>query len=234
MSAESPVGGPRAHQHTYDDDFDVVLVGLIDRDRAGDTTALTRLVELVRPHVVRYARNRLGVGSTAQSSAEDVAQEVCLALLGALPGYRRETRPVMAFVHGIAAHKIADVHRARGRDRSDPVWEISDSVDTAPGPEQVALQNELGDTARKLIAVLPLAQQEILRLRLMVGLSAEETAARMGSTAGAIRVAQHRALAALRRSLRDGRAARLGLEPVRQRRGSGRAEAGGRTSQSAR
>jgi RNA polymerase sigma-70 factor (ECF subfamily) len=48
---------------------------------------------------------------------------------------------------------------------------------------------------------LPDRQREILVLRVAVGLSAEETAAAVGSTPGAVRVAQHRALARLREML---------------------------------
>lgn len=49
-----------------------------------------------------------------------------------------------------------------------------------------------------LLQVLPEKQREILILRVVVGLSAEETAEAVGSTAGAVRVAQHRALAKLK------------------------------------
>ena len=45
---------------------------------------------------------------------------------------------------------------------------------------------------------LPDHQRELLTLRVAVGLSAEETATSLGMTAGAVRVAQHRALARLR------------------------------------
>jgi RNA polymerase sigma-70 factor (ECF subfamily) len=45
---------------------------------------------------------------------------------------------------------------------------------------------------------LPAKQREILILRVVVGLSAEETAAAVGSTTGAVRVAQHRALSRLK------------------------------------
>ena len=48
---------------------------------------------------------------------------------------------------------------------------------------------------------LPEKQREILVLRVVVGLSAEETAEAVGSTPGAVRVAQHRALARLRKSM---------------------------------
>jgi RNA polymerase sigma-70 factor (ECF subfamily) len=52
-----------------------------------------------------------------------------------------------------------------------------------------------------LLRVLPAKQREILVLRVVVGLSAEETADAVGSTPGAVRVAQHRALSRLRKTL---------------------------------
>src|SRR4051812_9990936 len=49
----------------------------------------------------------------------------------------------------------------------------------------------------------PGKQREILVLRVVVGLAAEETALAVGSTPGAVRVAQHRAVAKLRGVLDD-------------------------------
>lgn len=50
----------------------------------------------------------------------------------------------------------------------------------------------------KLLALVPDEQREILRLRIVLGLSTEETAETMGSTPGAVRIGQHRALNRLR------------------------------------
>jgi RNA polymerase sigma-70 factor (ECF subfamily) len=50
----------------------------------------------------------------------------------------------------------------------------------------------------RLLATLPEKQREIIILRVVVGMSAEETAEAVGSTPGAVRVAQHRALAKLK------------------------------------
>jgi RNA polymerase sigma-70 factor (ECF subfamily) len=52
--------------------------------------------------------------------------------------------------------------------------------------------------AMELMQRLPAQQREILILRVAVGLSADETAAALGMSAGAVRVAQHRALGKLR------------------------------------
>jgi RNA polymerase sigma-70 factor (ECF subfamily) len=66
------------------------------------------------------------------------------------------------------------------------------------GPEQMALDSEASARMNKLLSVLPEKQREILILRIVVGMSAEETAEAVGSTPGAVRVAQHRALAKLK------------------------------------
>ncbi len=151
--------------------------------------------------MVRYCRARVGRQERSFASAEDVAQEVCIAVLTALPRYRDEGRPFLAFVYGIAAHKVADVHRAAGRNRSEPVPDVPDTPEIVAGPEQLALQGELSEQMSQLLQGLPEKHREIVVLRVIMGLSAEETAEAVGSTPGAVRVAQHRALARLRRSL---------------------------------
>src|SRR5690349_11236709 len=167
----------------------------------GDRQAIERLLASIRPLVVRYCRARVGRQERSFASADDVAQEVCLAVLTALPSYRDQGRPFLAFVYGIAAHKVADAHRSAARNRSEPVPEVPDAPETEAGPEQRAMQGELSERMAVLLRVLPEKQREILLLRVVVGLSAEETAEAVGSTPGAVRVAQHRALARLRKSL---------------------------------
>ena len=174
---------------------------LVARAMTGDPQAVGNVIALIRPMVVRYCRARLGRMDRSSVSADDVAQEVCLAVLTALPGYRVQGRPFLAFVYGIASHKVIDAHRAATRNRSEPVADIPDAVESSDGPEQRALRIELSSEMGKLLDTLPDKQREILVLRVVVGLSAEETAEAVGSTPGAVRVAQHRALARLRKSM---------------------------------
>jgi RNA polymerase sigma-70 factor (ECF subfamily) len=169
----------------------------------GDRRATEGLLAAIRPVVVRYCRARVGRGDRSSASAEDVAQEVCLAVLKALPGYREQGRPFLAFVYGIAAHKVADAHRAAARNRAESVPELPDSAGKEPGPEQRALQGELSDRMGRLLGVLPDRQREILVLRVVLGMSAEGTAAAVGSTPGTVRAAQYRALIRLRKALDD-------------------------------
>lgn len=167
----------------------------------GDRKSTDRLLGLLRPLVVRYCRSRVGRQERTFASADDVAQEVCLAVFRALPGYRDHGRPFLAFVYGIAAHKVADAHRSSARNRADPMAEVPDAPEFGDNPETRVIQGELATRMEQLMAALAPKQQEILRLRFMVGLSAEETAEAVGSTPGAVRVAQHRALTRLRKML---------------------------------
>lgn len=177
------------------------LDGPVTAAVAGDHRAAARLLEVIRPLVVRYCRGRVGGLERSYASADDLAQEVCLAVLTALPSYRDQGRPFLAFVYGIAQHKVADAHRAAARNRAEPVAEVPDEIEGDVGPEQRALQGELNERMSQLLRVLPDKQREIVVLRVVVGLSAEETADAVGSTPGAVRVAQHRALARLRKVL---------------------------------
>ena len=171
----------------------------------GDRHAATRVLEMIRPGVVRYCRSRVGGTERANLSADDVAQEVLIAVVSALPGYRDQGRPFMAFVYGIAAHKVADAHRGAARNRSDPVEYLPEVLSTEGGPEDRALDSELSAAVQGLLRTLPEKQREIIRLRIIVGLSAEETAEVVDSTAGAVRVAQHRAMKQLRERIeKDG------------------------------
>jgi len=167
----------------------------------GDRYAVETLLAMVRPLVVRYCRARVGRQERSFASADDVAQEVCLAVLMALPGYRDQGRPFLAFVYGIASHKVADAHRAAARNRAEPVAEVPDEPELEAGPEVRAMRGELSERMARLLRVLPDKQREILVLRVVVGLSAEETAEAVGSTPGAVRVAQHRALTRLRATM---------------------------------
>ncbi len=165
---------------------------------AGDRGALREVLETIRPLVVRYCRARVGTAERSGLSADDVAQEVCLAAITALPRYRDQGRPFLAFVYGIAAHKVADAHRAAGRNRADPMDVVPERLSGEAGPEQMAIDSESSARMATLLKVLPEKQREILILRVVVGMSAEETAEAVGSTAGAVRVAQHRALSRLK------------------------------------
>jgi len=170
---------------------------LVSRATSGDPTAIHDLLTELRPLVLRYCRARLGRVAGAADAADDAAQEVLIAVLQALPRYRDEGKPFEALVFGIAAHKVVDVQRSVARSPV-PTEVLPDQVDQQPGPEDAVLQHDRARLARELLEHLPTQQRELLLLRVAVGLSAEETGRALDMSPGAVRVAQHRALARLR------------------------------------
>ena len=172
---------------------------LASRAVQNNPEATAELLAQIRPMVVRYCRARLGrTGGGAYTTADDVAQEVCLAVLKALPRYRDLGRPFSAFVFGIASHKVTDAHRGASRNLSQLVDNVPEIEDGARGPEQQALASDVARQVHALLRTLPDTHREVLILRVAVGLSAEETGKVLGMSPGAVRVTQHRALARLR------------------------------------
>ncbi|GAA2384572.1 RNA polymerase sigma factor ShbA [Catellatospora methionotrophica] len=177
---------------------------LVARAARGEADATAALLAGVRPTVIRYCRARLGPVGGAYTTADDVAQDVCIALLQALPRYRQQGVPFSAFVYGISARKVADAQRAAMRHLSaavpsqrtgpDPL----DRPDDSPGPEQQAMANDQARRLARLLNLLPDPQREIIVLRVAVGLTADEVGVWLNMSAGAVRVAQSRALARLR------------------------------------
>ncbi len=163
----------------------------------GHPGAIEALLARIRPMVVRYCRARLGRITGHYYVADDVAQEVCLAVLAALPRYRDMGLPFASFVFGIASHKVADAVRNASR-LAVPYEDLPDGPDERPGPEETVVAGIEAERTRALLAQLPHHLRELLILRVVTGLSAEETGNVLGMSAGAVRVAQHRALARLR------------------------------------
>lgn len=178
------------------------LADLVPLAVDGDRRALQRIMEIVHPMVLRYARARVGGGRTP--TPEDIAQEICLAVATSIHNYVDKGRPFMAYVYGIAFNKVADAHRSMARDQMMPTDEVPDTVDDVDTPEDHALILDGSNRVRALLDSLSERARDIVILRVFVGLSADETAAVVGSTPGAVRVAQHRALNALRKTLGDG------------------------------
>jgi RNA polymerase sigma-70 factor (ECF subfamily) len=170
------------------------------RASTGDRAALSELLTRIRGPVVWQCRARMSGRTVGQQTPEDVAQEVLIAVCGALRRFRPAELRFMAFVYGIVRNKVIDAYRAASRDRSDPTEELPDHIDEddCAGPEAAVLRSADLDLLQELLDQLPDNQREVLVMRVAMGYSAEETARVAGSTPGAVRVTQQRAMLRLR------------------------------------
>ncbi|WP_410579850.1 sigma-70 family RNA polymerase sigma factor [Amycolatopsis sp. lyj-108] len=175
------------------------LESLVPRARRGDPAATNELMSIVQPVVASYCRSRMDGTDVRVIAAEDVAQETCLAVLTALPTARTTRGSFLSTVLGIAARKVAAAFRWRAQDRSEPTPDPPDRATPEPNePEWQALAADGHDRLTRLMSTLPDIQQEILRLRITVGMTAPEAGAILRVSPGLVRVAQHRALHKLR------------------------------------
>ena len=83
---------------------------LIARIRRGDETAWRDCITTYEGRLQAFVRSRLG----DRSAAEDIVQETFIGFLSALPNYNEAT-PLDSFLFAIAAHKLTDQLRKRGR-----------------------------------------------------------------------------------------------------------------------
>lgn len=166
-----------------------------------DKTALAELFNGLYEPVVRFMQARVYDPATA----EDLAQEVFVKLVQGIHGYTGGG--IYAWVWAIARSVSSDHFRPlRNRGYEQPtgeMWQL-DLPSSDMGPEELAQWTELRHAINRKLNKLPDAQQEVLRLRLVVGLSTTETAEVMSKSVGTIRVLQCRALAKLRKLMPEG------------------------------
>jgi RNA polymerase sigma-70 factor (ECF subfamily) len=171
---------------------DDLLVPLVERASAGDAEAWEALYRRAYPGMLAYASRRLGPDRAADAVAEAMARAV--ARIGT---FRWFGAGFDAWLYGILRHVVLDAHRARARESRRRVPVDADRA----GPLEHVLAGEEAQAVRAAFATLDPDDQEILELRVVAGLSAEEVGRIVGRRAGAVRMAQSRALAALRRAM---------------------------------
>lgn len=157
----------------------------------GDGGAYRQFLVSVAPHVRAVARARCRDLGAPEGEAEDVVQEVLLAI-HLKRGTWDQSRPIGPWVAAITRNKLIDVLRRRGRHVIVPIEEVMDSLQAED--ETPALSARDIDA---LLGQLKAQQSEIVRSISLNGKSIRETADRLQMTEGAVRVALHRALKAL-------------------------------------
>ncbi|MGB3329631.1 MAG: sigma-70 family RNA polymerase sigma factor [Thermomicrobiales bacterium] len=197
MSGERPDGQP--------DDATVLA---ILRDAADDPAAFAPLYRAHAPVVYRFCHRQLGNGDLAADATSQTFVKVLGSLRTFQPQPEQPGRTFRAWLFRIAANVVIDLRRKErptrsldaGADDDDVV--ITPVADRAPLPEDLALIADDVRAVREAVRALPDRQRMILELRL-AGLSGAEIAEAMGMPLSAVKSAQFRAFATLRRLLAD-------------------------------
>ena len=192
-----PETGPAPARDHSNDDAEWTALMLSAQD--GDKVAYRNLLLGITPYVRAIARRYLGAGE----DVEDAVQEVLMVVHGIRHTFERG-RPFKPWLGTIASRRCIDLlrrrsHRAR-HEMADMV-DADDHVHGGPGPEDALVRDQQSRAVRSAVDALPLRQRDAVSMLRLQELSLNESSAHSKQTVGALKVACHRAIGSLQRTL---------------------------------
>ena len=147
-----------------------------------------KLVESYYGVIVKRCQAR----TRSDAEAFDVAAEVVVRLLRELKAGKHYTVPFRVAVHGVIGWKLTEHFAARSKES-----ELSDAPVVESGYAAVEDRTDL----KALLGELPAREREVALLRVLVGLTPSEIAAKLGISRNNVDQAWHRAKTKLRETL---------------------------------
>jgi RNA polymerase sigma-70 factor, ECF subfamily len=173
---------------------------LIERARRGERLAFGELYDRYVDAVYRYVVMRV----RDDAEAEDLTSDVFIKAMVAMPSYRPR-QAFLAWLYRIARNAVIDRSRLAYRRTetalTDPIAATLRDDAGGADPEARALAGDRRERLRSALSGLGADQQDVLILRFIAGLSAEEIGAVLGKPASTVRGIQMRGLRSLRKSV---------------------------------
>ena len=163
---------------------------LVVRAARHDPDAWEALYRRAYPELFAYARRRL----SSDQAADDAVSETMLRALDRMACFAWEGAGFDAWLTGILRNVVLETYRTQGR----PPPGAALAPPGAPGPLEQVIDRDDRARVREAFGRLDPQEQEVLELRVVQGLTAEGVGAVLGRRAGAVRMAQSRALHHLR------------------------------------
>lgn len=170
---------------------------LLEKARTGDSGAVDEILARHERQVFRFGLRMCG----NEEDARDVLQETLLAAFRNLNDFRGDAQ-LSTWLYQIARSYCLKSRR-RGMNepqRTEPLDQPEAAAVPSPeaGPDAKAHAREIGSLLQAAILSLPESHREVLVLRDVEGLSAEEAARVVGIEVGALKSRLHRARTELR------------------------------------
>lgn len=179
---------------------------LVQKASLGDAGAFGKLYDIYLDTVYRYAYFKVG----NQAEAEDLTSQVFVKAWEAIPRFQWREIPFSHWLMRLAHNAVIDYYRvARAHGDLDEEM-VSPEID----PQGEYLRRERSRALESAIRRLPDDHRTVIVMRFIQEMDYAEMSAITGKSPGALRVAQHRALVALREILQQEE-----RESVRQHRG---------------
>jgi RNA polymerase sigma-70 factor (ECF subfamily) len=173
-------------------DADLVLAA-----QQGNVEAVGELYDRHHTRIFRYLWSRVG----DPRQAEDLTGEVFVRMVTYLPSYRSTEVAFCSWLYRIAHNLIVDDYRKRGGRRWVPIEQAEVMSERRQDPAVVIEQKLTVERVERALRQIDPAQQEVVVLRFLIGLSLREVAAMLDKSVAAVKSLQHRGLIALRVAL---------------------------------
>jgi RNA polymerase sigma-70 factor (ECF subfamily) len=157
---------------------------------SGDARAYKSFLVSVAPRLRSIVRRRFRATGGAEADAEDIVQEILLAIHLKRATWDR-SRPIAPWISAIARNKVIDAFRRRGRHVAVPIEDVLESLEAEHQDEDRGLQQ--GEVFA-LLARLKERHQQVVQSISINGASVRETANRLQMSEVTVRVTLHRAL----------------------------------------
>jgi len=173
---------------------------LIEQIRAGDKSALDRLLRRFLPLLTRWASGRLPRGARDLSDTEDLVQETIISALRHIDHIEiRGEGALQAYLRRAVLNRIRDELRRHGR--RGLVETLDENVRAKEdSPLEIAIGNEALERYEAALSRLSAGDREAVIARIELGQTYAEIASALGKpSTEAARMAVNRALARLAR-----------------------------------
>lgn len=184
---------------------------LLFRLRNGDEQAFSVLYRRRQGAIYRFALHMSG----SPSAAEDITQEVFLALLRGDCGYDRERGTLSGYLFGIARKLVLrNLERGRGDVPLEPNPDENAPRELAVVDDPLAglTRHEAIEALRRAVQALPRRYREVVVMCDLEELDYAEAAVVLGCPIGTVRSRMHRARALLLEKLNQDRKPRLAVD----------------------
>lgn len=176
---------------------------LLRRLRAGDATAREQIVARYLPRLTRWAHGRLPAGARDLSDTQDLVQITLVRVLSHLEGFESAgAGSLLGYLQQALLNVLRNEIR-RSRRRGEHGELPPTLVDEAQSPLAQAVGRESLERYERALQQLTRQQQELIVMRMELGLDNAEMAAELGSSPDAARIALRRAVTSLVAVLSD-------------------------------
>jgi len=175
------------------------FVAFMRAAQAGDADAYAQLMREITPRIRFVVRSRRKFLSA--DDIEDLVQDVLLSVHAVRATYD-PGRPFMPWLLAIIRNRLADAARRYARRTRQEVF--VDNLDvTFAGESANSIKETYADpeALRLAIQTLPDGQRSAIEMLKLREMSLKEAAAACGTSIGALKIATHRAMTALRKKL---------------------------------